>query len=115
MRDNVTKRYLNDDSELQIATKMLISCPPINSIITKYKKTKCIGNVLGRGQKRKTSAKVNRHIQRKIKADQRKSAPSVKVELQSKLEIIISEQTIGRRLHEVGLFGRVTRKKTIYQ
>ena len=54
---------------------------------------------------------MNRHIQRKIKADQRKSAPSVKVERQSELEIIISEQTIGRRLHEVGLFGGVTQKK----
>ena len=40
MRENVTKHYLNDDSELQIATKMLISCSPINSIITKYKKNK---------------------------------------------------------------------------
>ena len=52
-----------------------------------------------------------RIIQRKIKADRRKSAPSVKVELQSKHGITISEQTVRRRLHEVGLFGRVARKK----
>ena len=38
--------------------------------------------------------------------------PSVKVELRSKYGRTIYEQTIRRRLHEVGLFGRVARKKT---
>ena len=49
--------------------------------------------------------------QRKIKVDRRKSAPSVKVELQSQHGITISQQTTRRRLHEVGLFGRVARKR----
>ena len=92
MRETVIKHYLNGDSERQIATKMLIPRSSINSIITKYKKTKCIGNILGRGRKRKTSVNVDRIIQRKIKVDRRKSAPSVKVELQSKHGITISEQ-----------------------
>ena len=111
MRETVIKHYLNGDSERQIATKMIIARSSINSIITKYKKTKCIGNILGRGRKRETSLNVDRIIQRKIKVDRRKSAPSVKVELQSKHGITISEQTVRRRLHEVGLFGRVARKK----
>ena len=112
MRETVIKHYFNGDSERQIATKMLIPSSSINStIITKYKKTKCIGNILGRGRKRKTSVNVDRIIQRKSKVDRRKSAPSVKVELQSKHGITISEQTVRRRLHEVGLFGRVARKK----
>ena len=111
MRESVIKHYLNGDSERQIATKMLILRSSINSIITKYKKTKCIGNILGRGRKRKTSVNVDRIIQGKIKVDRRKSAPSVKVELQSKHGITISEQTVRRRLHEVGLFGRVARKE----
>ena len=110
MRETVIKHYLNGDSERQIATKMLIPRSSINSIITKYKKTKCIRNILGRGRKRKTSVNVDRIIQLKIKVDRRKSAPSVKVELRSKHGIAISEQTIRRRLHEVGLFGRVARK-----
>ena len=96
MRETVIKHYLNGDSERQIAAKMLIPRSSINSIITKYKKTKCIGNILGRGRKRKTSVNVDRIIQRKIKVDRRKSAPSVKVELQSKHGITISEQTIRR-------------------
>ena len=60
---------------------------------------------------RTTSVNVDRIIQGKIKVDRRKSAPSVKVELQSKHGITIYEQTVRRRLHEVGLFGRVARKK----
>ena len=47
MRETVIKHYFNGDSERQIATKMLIPRSSINSIITKYKKTKCIGNILG--------------------------------------------------------------------
>ena len=55
---------------------------------------------------------VNRAIQRKIKVDRRKSASAVKVEIESELGIIISKQTVRRRLHESGFMGRVTRKKT---
>ena len=53
----------------------------INSIITKYRQTKCIGNIHGQSRKRKTSANVDRIMQREIKADRRKSVSSVKVEL----------------------------------
>ena len=44
-------------------------------------------------------------------ADRRKSAASMKIELQSEHGITISQQTVRRRLHEVGLFGRVAQKK----
>ena len=111
MWKTVIHHYLNDDREHKIATKMLIPRPSINSIITKSKKTKGIGNILGRGRKRKTSANVGRIIQHRVKANRRKSAPSVKVEFQSEREMTISEQTVRRRLHEVGLFDRVARKK----
>ena len=111
MRETVIKHYLNGDSERQFATKMLIPCSSINSIITKHKKTKYIGNMLGAGRKLKASVNVARIIQRKIKVDRRKSAPSAKVELQSKHEITISDQTVHQRSHEVGRFGRAARKQ----
>ena len=69
MRETVIKHYLNGNSERQIATKMLSPGSSINSITTKYKKTKCIRSILGQGRKRKTSANVDRIIQRKIKVD----------------------------------------------
>ncbi|CAF3787979.1 unnamed protein product, partial [Rotaria magnacalcarata] len=71
----------------------------------------CIGNIIGRGQKRKTSVHADRVIQRKIKVDRRKSASTAKVEIESELGIIISEQTVRRRQHESGFMGRVARKK----
>ena len=68
-------------------------------------------NITGRGRKRKTSLHLDRIIQRKVKVDRRKSASSVKIDTESQLGITISEQTVRRRLHEIGLKGRVTRKK----
>ena len=63
-----------------------------------------------RGRKRKTTANVHQVIQRKIKVDRRKSALSVKSELQTELGLTIYESTIRRRLYEIGLNGRVARK-----
>ena len=48
---------------------MVIPRPTVQSIIQKYKKTKCITNLFGRGRIRKTTAAVDRIIQRKIKVD----------------------------------------------
>lgn len=66
---------------------------------------------MGRGRKRKTTSQTDRFIQRKIKTDRRKSASSVKAEVENELNINISESTIRGRAHEVGLYGRTARKK----
>ena len=65
----------------------------------------------GRGRKRKTTARVDKLIQRKIKEDRRKSASSVKHGIMDELKISISSQTVRRRAHELGLYGHVARKK----
>ena len=80
-------------------------------MITKYKSTNCIGNVIGRDRKRKTAIHTDRVIQLKINTNRRISWSSVKVELQNEPNITISETTIRRRAPEVGLFGRVASKK----
>ena len=67
--------------------------------------------IIGRGRKRKTTANVDRSIRRKIMADRRISSTRIKAELQFELNVAISESTIKRRAHKVGLFGRVARKK----
>ena len=72
---------------------------------------KCIGNMIGRGRKRKTIIHTDRIIQCQIKTDRRKSSTPVKAELQTELNITISETRIRRRAHEIGLYGRVARKK----
>ena len=115
MRETVIKHYLNGDSERQIATKMLIPRSSINSIITKYKKTKRIRNILGRGRKHKTSVNVDRIIQRKIKVDRRKSAPSVKVELRSKHGDNNFRTNDTSTITRSRFFLSCYSKKTIYQ
>ena len=94
LREVVIKHFLNADSEREIACKVLIPCSSVNYMITKYKSMKCIGNMIGRGRKRKTTIHTDRIIQRKIKTDRRKSSTSVKAELQTELNITISETTI---------------------
>ena len=111
LRQTVIKHYLNGDSEHEIAQKLIIPRTSVHYIIDKYKKTKCIQNIFGRGRKRKTTGYLHRIIQRKIKADRRKSASSVKAVIETEFGIIISEQMIRRRLHEAGLKGCVARKK----
>ena len=80
-------------------------------MMTKYKKTRFIANLAGRGRRQKTTTRVDKLIQQKIKVDRRKSASSVKHEIMDELKISISSQTVRRRAHELGLYGHVARKK----
>ena len=113
LRTLVIKHFLNGDSQREIAKKTLLSRETVRSMIKKYKSTKCIENLFGRGRKRKrkTAATTDRLIQRKLKCDRRKSTCSIAAELETELGILISQSTVQRRAHEIGLFGRVARKK----
>ena len=108
--ETVIKHFLNGDSEREIARKVLIPRTSIHRMIQKYKSTKCIGNIIGRGQKRKKITHTDRLIQRKIKATRLEPAAAVKAELETNLNIVISDSTVRRRLHEAGIYGRVARK-----
>ena len=111
LRSRVIQHFLNGDSYTDIAEKVLIPRPTIQSIIQKYKKTRCVLNLSGRGRKRKTTAAVDRIIQRKIKVDRRKSASKVKMEIEKELGVFVHANTVRNWLHEIGLYGRVARKK----
>ena len=111
LRNLVIQHYKNGDSQREIAVKTLLPRTTVQYMIEKFKSTKCIGNLFGRGRKRKTTAATDRLIQRKLKADRRKSAPAVKIEIENELGISLSADTIRNRAHEVGLYGRIARKK----
>jgi transposase len=49
LREVVIKHFLNGDSERETAKKVLISRNTVHYMISKYKSTKCIGNLIGRG------------------------------------------------------------------
>ena len=65
-----------------------------------------------RGRKHKTTAQIDRTIQRKIKSNRRISSTSIKAQFQTEINITISESTTRRRANEIGLHVRVTRKKS---
>ena len=111
LRQTVIIHVLNGHSEHEIAQKLIIPRTSVHYIIDKYKKIKCLQNIISRGQKRKTTGYHDRAIQRKIKADRRRSASFVKAVIETEFEIIISEQTVRRRLHEAGFKGCVARIK----
>ena len=111
LRETVIKHFLNRDFEREIARKVLIPRTSVHRMIDKYKSTKCIGNLIGRGRKRKTTTYTDRLIQRKIKTNRRKSAAAVKAELQTCLNVTISESTVRHRLHEISFYGHVASNK----
>ena len=107
------QHFENGDSYAEIAKKALMPRSSVQYIVEKYKKTKCVLNMKGRGRKRKTTTAVDRIIQRKIKVDRRKSAPTVTQELEKELAVTIHPNTVRNRIHEIGLYGRVARKKPL--
>ena len=90
LQQTVIKHVLNSDSEDRIAHKLIIPRTSVHYIIDKYKETKCVQNIIGRGRKRKTTVYLDRAIRRKIKPNRRKSASSVKVVIETEFGIIIS-------------------------
>jgi transposase len=109
LREVVIKHFLDDDSEREIAHKVLIPCITVHRMIVKYKSTKCIGKFPDRGRKRKSTVHVARIISHKIKTDRWKAALSIKMELETELGTVVSVSMVRRPAHEVGLNGCVAR------
>ena len=108
----VIQKFLNGDSQRQIATDILLPGTSVQKIINKYEATKCFGNLAGRRRKREATIHVDRLIERKLKCDRRKAARIVKTRTRTRTRCIyISERRIKRRANEYGLFGRVVRKR----
>ena len=94
MRTLVIKHYQNVDSQREIAAKAFLPREAVRYIIQKYKKTKCIGNLFGRGRKRKTTAITDRLIIPRFKVDRRKFASAVKGEIEKELGTALHVDTI---------------------
>ena len=89
LRELVIKHFLNGGSKREIAKKVLIPRDSVHCIIAKYKSTKSVENLRGRGRRQKTNTNTDRILQRKIKSNRRKLATSVKAELENELKVII--------------------------
>ena len=111
LRTLVIRYYQNGDLLSEIAAKILFSPSTLQCMVNKYNSKQCIGHLFGRGRTRKTRTATDRLIPYKLKFYRRKSASTVKVEIENELGISLHVDTIRKRAHEVGLFGRVARKK----
>ena len=111
-RSLVIKHFQNGDSQRKTATKTLLLREMVRDIINKYKRTKCIGNLFDRGRKEKTTTTTDPTIQRILKKDRRTSPEKVAAETKKQLDISLSAQSVRNRAHEIGMFGRVARKKS---
>ena len=80
-------------------------------MITRYKKPRCIANLVDRARKRKITIRVDKLTQPRIKVDRRKSASSTKHEIMDELKIALSNQIVRHPTHELGLYGCVAWKK----
>ena len=59
LHELVIKQVLKGDTEREIAQKVLILRNTVHSRIAKYKSTKCVASMWGRGRKQKTNANID--------------------------------------------------------
>ena len=111
LRSLVIKHFQSRDSQREVETKTSLPRETVRDIINKYTRTKCIGNLFDRGRKEKTTTTTDRMIQRILKKDRRTSPEKMAAEIKKQLDISLSAQSVRNRAHEIGMFGRVARKK----
>lgn len=97
----------------EISCLLSIGKTTVNNIISKFKATQSLDNLPQSGRPRKTSLRVDKVIRRKSVIDVRKTAREIAQELHDENLADVSRSTVTRRLHKVGLFGRVGVKKPL--
>lgn len=85
----------------------------MNDIIVKYHYEYGLKDRPRSGRPRKTSKKVDRIIKRKSTADVKKTTTEIARELKDENLANVSRSTVTRRLHDMGLFGRIGIKKPL--
>ena len=73
IRQKVIQKFLNSDSQCQIATDMLLPRTSVQKMINKYEATKCLDNLTSGGRKREKRIRVDQLIEHKLKCNRRKS------------------------------------------
>ncbi len=111
LRTLVIRHYENGDSLREAVAKTWLPRYIVQYMVDKYYSTKRIDNLFGDGRKTKITATTDRLIQRKLKLNQRKSASTVKFEIENELGISLLANTIWKLAHQVGFFRPIPRKK----
>lgn len=90
-------------------------CVPatVCTIMKKFKHGQGVRDILRTGRPRKTSERIDKVIKRKSICDVKKNAGEISRELRDEYDVSVSRQTVGRRLIDAGLHGRVPVKKPL--
>jgi len=113
IREKVIKFSDDGKSSREIASLLSIGKSTVNDIIAKYRARYGLKDRPRSGRPRKTSKRVDLVIKRKSIANVKKTAAEIARELQDENLADVSRSTVTRRLHDVGLFGRIGIKKPL--
>ena len=113
LREKVIKLSEEGRSSRQIATLLSIGKSTVNNLIANYRAGYGLNCKPRSGRPRKTTERENRIIKRKSTSDVKKTAAAIARELCEEGVVNISRSTVTRRLHDVGLYGRVAVKKPL--
>lgn len=113
IRERIIKFSEDGKSSREIASLLSIGKSIVNDIIVKYRAGYGLKDHPRSGRPRKTSKKVDRLIKRKSTADVKKTAAEIARELQDENLANVSRSSVTRKLHDVGLFGRIGIKKPL--
>src|SRR5277367_2566489 len=100
-------------STRQVAKAMGISQKAVFNALAFLKLNGTCKKAVPRTRKRKSSERLDRLICRASESDRKKTAVDIHKEFSSNPEYNLSVRTVRRRLNEVGLMGRVSRKKSL--
>ncbi len=85
----------------------------VYNVIMKHQTTRSVKNLPRSGRKRATPTCANRKIQQKVFKNRRLSAKSLVKQIKNDFDINVCPRTVRNRLYEIGLHGRVARKKPL--
>ncbi|KAL1256338.1 hypothetical protein QQF64_011883 [Cirrhinus molitorella] len=83
------------------------------SIVKKFTETGEVTNLPGRGRKKKTTPRTDRLIRQLAMKNRNIPAEKIAAEVKKATDTELCAQTIRNRLNDIGLHGRIPRKKTL--
>lgn len=100
-------------SQRKIAQFVGVSKTTVQYTLQRYAETGSYADRKRSGRPKKTTSSDDRRIQVISKRSRMKTVPDIRAEINESLPQPISESTVTRRLHEIGLYGRVAAKKPL--
>lgn len=112
-RSQIVILHKTGHSQRSIAKLVNVSRFGVSTTLKRHKETGSYADRKRSGRPKKTTPATDRLIQLMSKRERFKTLPNIRAEINESLPVTISDSTVKRRLHNVGLFGRVAVKKPL--